>query len=112
MLLTSFKSLIFFGLTEPPYRTLGVLFLNLLLINLTVSKRSFDLGMEPLPIAHTGSYAIKTFDLFLILFKPILICLDKIDLVFFFRFSLKVSPTQKITFNFALMALLILRLIN
>ena len=52
-------------------------------------KRSCDFGMTPLPIAQTGSYAIKIFDLFLTFFNPTLICLDKIDRVFFFYFHLK-----------------------
>ena len=66
----------------------------------------------PVPIAQTGSYAIKIFDVFLILSKPTLICFDKTDCVFFFLFSDKVSPIQKITFNFASNALLIFKLIN
>ena len=70
----------------PPYKTFGDLSLNLLLINLTVSKSSFDFGIIPVPIAQTGSYAMKIFDLFCTLSKPILICFDKIDCVFFFFF--------------------------
>ena len=38
MLLISFKSLIFWGLTEPPYKTFGDLSLNLLLILLQKSE--------------------------------------------------------------------------
>ena len=52
---TSFNLVIFFGLTDPPYRTLGDLLLNLPLINSTVSERSFNLGIRPLPMAQTGS---------------------------------------------------------
>ena len=55
ILLISFKLLIFWGFTEPPYKTFGDLSLNLLLINSTVLKRSFDFGITPLPIAQTGS---------------------------------------------------------
>ena len=65
MLLISFKFFIFWGLTEPPYKTFGILPLNLLLINSTVFKRSFGFGMIPVPIAQTGSYAIKISDFFL-----------------------------------------------
>ena len=55
MLLISFNTLIFSGLTEPPYKTFGGLFLNLPFIKLTVSKRSFDFGTIPVPIAQMGS---------------------------------------------------------
>jgi len=45
----------FWGFTEPPYKTFGDLALNLLLINSTILKRSCDFGIRPLPIAQTGS---------------------------------------------------------
>ena len=70
MLLITFKSLIFWGLTEPPYKIFGDLPLNLLLINSTVFRRSFDFGIIPVPIAQTGSYAIKMSDFFCIPSKP------------------------------------------
>ena len=55
ILLISLKIVIFWGFTDPPYKTFGNLSLNLLLINSTVLKRSWDFGMRPLPIAQTGS---------------------------------------------------------
>ena len=55
ILLISLKIVIFWGFTEPPYKTFGDLSLNLLLINSTVSKRSWGFGIRPLPIAQTGS---------------------------------------------------------
>ena len=73
MLSIFFKLLIFFGLTEPPYKTFGDVSLNLLLINFIILKRSWDFGISPLPIAQTGSYAIKILDLFFIFFKPFFI---------------------------------------
>ena len=63
ILLISFKFVIFLGFTEPPYKTFGGLSLNLPLINSTVLKRSFDFGIIPLPMAHTGSYAKNILDL-------------------------------------------------
>ena len=70
MLLISFKFFIFCWLTEPPYKTFGILPSNLLLINLIVFKRSFDFGIMPVPIAQTGSYAIKMADLIFTPSKP------------------------------------------
>ena len=55
ILLISFKFIIFWGFTEPPYKTFVDLGLNLLFMNSTVLKRSFDFGIIPLPIAQTGS---------------------------------------------------------
>jgi len=48
-----FKSLIFFGFTDPPYKTF--VFLTLFLIKLTVSSNSDFFGIKPVPIAQTGS---------------------------------------------------------
>ena len=39
--------------------------------------KSSGLGINPVPIDQTGSYAIIKFDLFLIDCKPFLICLAK-----------------------------------
>jgi hypothetical protein len=49
-----FNSLIFFGLTDPPYKTFGDFFF-FFLIKFIVSKRSFDFGINPVPIDQTGS---------------------------------------------------------
>ena len=76
-------------------------------MNLIESSSSIFFGTLPVPIDQTGSYAIKRFVLLLTLFKQSLIYLDKTDLVFPLFFSEKVSPIHKITFNFALIALLI-----
>ena len=78
ILLISLKFLIFLGFTEPPYKTFGDLSLNLLLIKLTVSKRSFGFGTIPVPMAQTGSYAINLIYLFFIPSKQIKVGLDGI----------------------------------
>ena len=48
-----FRTLIFFELTEPPYRTF--IPFTFFLINLTISKISEFFGIKPLPIDQTGS---------------------------------------------------------
>ena len=59
-----------------------------------------------------GLKNIKNNILFLIFFKPALICLFKTLLVIFFLFALSVSPIQKITLSPDFNALLIFRFIN
>ena len=81
-------------------------------MNLIVCSSSLGFGITPVPIDQTGSYAINKLDFFLILSKPSLICLYIINLVFPRFLSTRVSPIQNITFNFALIALLILRFIS
>ena len=44
-----------FALTEPPYKTFGDFFLNLLFINDTDFFKSSDFGITPAPIDQTGS---------------------------------------------------------
>ena len=46
---------IFLLLTEPPYKTFGDFFLNLLFINLIDLDSSSEEGINPVPIDHTGS---------------------------------------------------------
>ena len=58
ILLISLKIVIFWGFTEPPYKTFGNLSLNLLLINSTVPKRSRGFGIRPLPIAQNGFHKL------------------------------------------------------
>ena len=54
-----FKIDIFFGFTDPPYKTIGFFILNLFLINflicITWFSKSLDFGTRPVPIDHTGS---------------------------------------------------------
>ena len=56
------NSLIFFGFTDPPYKTL--LLFALFFIKLMVFNNSPDFGITPVPIDQTGSYAIIIFLLF------------------------------------------------
>ena len=46
---------IFLLLTEPPYKTFGDFFPNLLFINLIDLDSSSEEGINPVPIDHTGS---------------------------------------------------------
>ena len=59
-----FNSLIFFGLTDPPYRIFGGFDLNCFFIKAIVCSRSLILGILPVPIDQTGSYAINILDFF------------------------------------------------
>ena len=54
-MLISFNSSIFLLFTEPPYKTFGVFLRNLLLIYEIEFNKSFDFGIKPVPIDHTGS---------------------------------------------------------
>ena len=109
------KFFIFFGLTEPPYKTLDFEnFFDLFkvsLINLIFFIKLFSVGIIPVPMDQTGSYAIITlFNLFKF-FKPSSNCFFKTNLVLFFFLSINFSPIQKITFNFLLSADFIFKLI-
>ena len=99
----------FFGLTDPPYKTIGNFFdlnrfLNSFFINLNIFFNSKIFGIFPVPIAQMGSYAIiillKSYSLSI----DVLICFVRIEIVLPFFFSLIVSPIQKIIFNFCLIA--------
>ena len=51
--LIDFNKLIFFGFTDPPYKTL--LFILFFFINSIVENNSSDFGIIPVPIDQTGS---------------------------------------------------------
>ena len=54
-LLIFFRSPMFCGFTDPPYKIFGNLPLNFFFINFTVSSSSLVFGILPVPIDHTGS---------------------------------------------------------